>query len=584
MIDASKRLIVVIPAYEPPYEFIDYAKTVTHSAKLLVVVNDGSGPAFDPVFDEIAALPNTVYLKYPENHGKGYALKTALSYIAEHYDADDIIVTADCDGQHKTEDVLRVFRATAAHMTSLVLGSRNFDLPNVPKRSRTGNTQTRHLFRFFYGLNIYDTQTGLRGFSVKLAQKLLTVRGDRFEYEMGVLIYAQKHDIPVLETPIATVYPACEKDHVSHFKTFSDSARVLGVLFRNLSFYMLSSTLSAALDVLAFFVLSTLVFTEINAVGTLFATIGARVLSSVLNFAVNFKYVFGGTQKRCFLRYYTLWFLQLAASYGLVYLFGNLIGLPRTPTKAVGDLLLALISYQIQQRWVFRRKKPEKKFYSPLLVFARAIARNFSVSYRSDVLPVDEGAVYVCRHLNMHGPYTCLKWLKFQVHPMVLSPFFSTKTCYKQYAEYTFTERIGKKPKKIHLRAAFCSLFTPVAVRGLKSIPVFRRSIDCVKTFRNALSYLEKGESVIVFPDVDYRGESETNRDIYDGFLYLSELYKRKTGKPLKFIPIIIDDEYRILHEGEAVMIENYKEEREEAKIKIRDAIFSAPFSDAAKP
>ena len=68
------------------------------------------------------------------------------------------------------------------------------------------------------------------------------------------------------------------------------------------------------------------------------------------------------------------------------------------------------------------------------------------------------------------------------------------------------------------------------------------------------------------------------------GFLYLSELYKRKTGKILKFIPIVIDDEYRILHEGDAVMIENYKKEREEAKIKIRDAIFSLPFSDTAEP
>ena len=584
MIEASNRLIVVIPAYEPPEEFIAYAKGVVQSAKLLVVVNDGSGPEFDPIFETISALPHTVYLHYPKNHGKGYALKTALAYITEHYGDDDIIVTADCDGQHKTADVLRVFRATVSHMTSLVLGSRNFDLPNVPKRSRTGNTQTRYLFRFFYGLNIYDTQTGLRGFSVALARKLLTVHGDRFEYEMGVLIYAQKHDIPVLETPIATVYPKCEKDHVSHFKTVSDSARVLGVLLKNLSFYMLSSALSAALDVVAFFLLSTLVFTEINAVGTLVATVGARVLSSILNFTVNFKYVFGGAQKRCFLRYYVLWFFQLGASYGLVLLFGNLIGLPRTPVKAIGDLLLALISYQIQQRWVFRRKKPEKKFYSPLLVFARAMARNFSVSYRSDVLPVDEGAVYVCRHLNMHGPYTCLKWLKFQVHPMVLSPFFTFRDCYRQYAEYTFTERVGKKKRKIHLRAFLCSLFVPVAVRGLKSVPVYRRSIDCVKTFRASVSYLEKGESVLVFPDVDYADENEENREIYDGFLYLSELYKRKTGKALKFIPIVIDDEYRILHEGEAVVIEDYKKEKDEAKERLRDAIFALPFSDTAQP
>ncbi len=583
MSEEKSNLIVVIPAYEPPKEFVAYAEGVAKFAKTLVVVNDGSGPEYDEIFRAIAALPDTVYLSYGENHGKGYALKTAFSYCVKHFADTDVIVTADCDGQHKKGDVLAVYRATASHMTSLVLGSRNFDLPNVPKRSRAGNAHTRRLFRFFYGLNIYDTQTGLRGFSIEMAKRLLTVKGDRFEYEMGVLIYAQKHDVPVLETPIATVYPPEEKDHVSHFKTVSDSARVMGVLLRNMSFYVLSSALSAILDVLAFFILSTVVFSEVSAVTTLIATVGARVISSVLNFTVNFKYVFGGAQKRCFLRYYFLWLCQLGASYGLVLLFGNIIGLPRTPTKAVGDLLLALLSYQIQQRWVFRRKKPEKKFYSPLLRFAKFISRTFTASYRSDVLPVDEGAVYVCRHLNMHGPYACLKWLKFEVHPLVLFPFFRFKDCYKQYAEYTFTERLGKKKRRIHLRAFLCSLVVPIAVRGLKSVPVYRNSISSVKTFRTAISYLQKGESVIVFPDIDYVGEDGESREIYDGFLYLSELYKRKMGKPLKFIPIVIDDEYRILHEGETLIISNYKEEKEAAKKKLRDAIFALPSHDASE-
>ncbi|MBO7170054.1 MAG: bifunctional glycosyltransferase family 2/GtrA family protein, partial [Clostridia bacterium] len=535
MIEAKKELIVVIPAYEPPNEFIAYAEEVSGVAKALVVVNDGSRAEFDPVFDTVAALPNVVYLRYPDNHGKGYALKTAFSYICEHFPATDIVVTADCDGQHKLDDVLRVFGATASHITSLVLGSRNFDLPNVPKRSRAGNVQTRRLFRFFYGLNLYDTQTGLRGCSVELTRQFLAVRGDRFEYEMGVLIYAQKHEIPVLETPITTVYPKCEKDHVSHFKTFSDSARVMGVLLKNLNFYMLSSALSAVADVVAFFLLSTVFFKEITALHTLIATVGARIISSILNFTLNFKYVFGGAQKRSILRYYILWFFQLGASYALVFLFGNLIGLPRTPIKAICDLLLALMSYQIQQHWVFRRKAPVGKFYTPLLVFAKAVARAFSPSYRCDVLPSDDSAVYVCRHLNMHGPYACLKWLKFQTHPMVLSVFFNRKTCYEQFRNYTFTEKKGKKKRTFHPLAFFCSLFVPVAVRGLRSIPVYRRSIDCVKTFRASLFHLEKGESILVFPDIDYAGTNVDSHDIYDGFLYLGELYHRKTGKGLKF-------------------------------------------------
>ncbi len=570
---ANEKLTVIIPAYEPPKEFVDYAQKVSAMAKALIVVNDGSGKEYDETFRAIAALPGVVYLSYEENHGKGYALKTALAHAVAHLPADDILVTADCDGQHKTKDVLRVFHSVEQHPTSLVLGSRNFNLPNVPKRSRAGNAYTRGLFRFFYSLNVYDTQTGLRGFSVALAQELTDVRGDRFEYEMGVLIHAQKNAIPILETPIDTVYPEEAKDHVSHFKTISDSARVLKVLLRNLSFYILSSTISAVVDVLFFFLISAVLLDEVTAINTLIATIAARVISSVPNFLFNYKYVFGGVKKRSFVRYYILWFFQLGASYGLVYLFGNLLGLPRTPTKAVGDFLLALVSYHIQHRWVFRHHKINRGFYSTLLVYSRAIARTFSHTYRCNVMPVDEGALYVCRHMNLHGAYTCLKWMKFHVHPMVLSPFFTQKECYRQFADYTFSVRAGKRKKKINLKAFLCSLFVPIAVRGVRAIPVYRDSIKCVKTFKSSLSCLEKKESILVFPDIDYTGQGKGVSEIYDGFLYLGELYKKRTGKSLKFIPLVIDDRYRIIREGDPITVDDFKAEKESAATYLRDAI-----------
>ena len=93
--------IVIIPAYEPPKEFVDYARELSPMIERLVVVNDGSREEYDEVFDAIAELPNVVYLSYPENHGKGYALKTAFEYCRDNFPADYTMVTADCDGQHK---------------------------------------------------------------------------------------------------------------------------------------------------------------------------------------------------------------------------------------------------------------------------------------------------------------------------------------------------------------------------------------------------------------------------------------------------------------------------------------------------
>jgi len=107
----------------------------------------------------------------------------------------------------KIEDIFNVYSAIKTHKNDLILGSRNFDLPNVPKKSKAGNLTTRRIFGALYGIKLYDTQTGLRGFTVGLAKHLVNVKGEHFEYEMNVLIYAKKHNIRILETPIETVYP-----------------------------------------------------------------------------------------------------------------------------------------------------------------------------------------------------------------------------------------------------------------------------------------------------------------------------------------------------------------------------------------
>ena len=229
----NNRLIVVIPSYEPGEEFIEYAKTVSESAKNVVVVNDGSCEKYDFIFDAIAKLENVIYLKNEKNQGKGCSLKTAFAYCADNFDEDDVIVTADCDGQHAAEDVIKVYNAALENKGFLVLGSRDFTLSNIPPKSQIGNTMFRKAYKRYYGLSVYDTQTGLRGFSVSLGQAFIDVSGERFEYEMGVLIYAKQHDIPILEVPIKTIYPENPKEHATHYKAIRDSLKIWGVVLKN---------------------------------------------------------------------------------------------------------------------------------------------------------------------------------------------------------------------------------------------------------------------------------------------------------------------------------------------------------------
>ena len=102
------RKIAIIPAYEPPNSFIEYASKLAQTVTWLIVVNDGSDMRFQPVFDEIEALPNATVISYGQNGGKGYALKQALRYSIENFDESYVCITADCDGQHCIDDIERV--------------------------------------------------------------------------------------------------------------------------------------------------------------------------------------------------------------------------------------------------------------------------------------------------------------------------------------------------------------------------------------------------------------------------------------------------------------------------------------------
>lgn len=104
------RKIAVIPAYEPPESFVEYAGQILQMTDALVVVNDGSNSKYDSIFEKIRELDGATVLSYGENMGKGYALKQAFSHCLTHFALDDIIVTADCDGQHSTADVVAVYR------------------------------------------------------------------------------------------------------------------------------------------------------------------------------------------------------------------------------------------------------------------------------------------------------------------------------------------------------------------------------------------------------------------------------------------------------------------------------------------
>lgn len=334
-------MIVVIPAYEPDEKLLHVVDDLRRdTAYAIVVVDDGSSAAAQPVF---AALPEDVtLLRHAENRGKGRALKTAYEYIAAHFPQTEGVVTVDADGQHLPADVARVSEEWAAHPEALVLGSRRFT-GDVPWRSRTGNAITRAVFRLSTGVAVFDTQTGLRAFAVSRIPMMLEMRGERYEYEINVLLYATRQRIPIREVTIETVYIADNAS--SHFHPLRDSWRI----YKMILLFVASSLLSALVDyvlVLAF----SAVF-AMQAQGLLLSVVLARVISSFLNYMLNRKFVFGDRSRRSVLRYYLVAAGILLANYGLLSALSAV--LPLALAKLLVELALYPLSFYLQRKFVF---------------------------------------------------------------------------------------------------------------------------------------------------------------------------------------------------------------------------------------
>ena len=336
-------MIAVIPAYQPDEKLLStVAELLEKTDYTLVVVNDGSAPACQAVFDQ---LPEAVTLLTHEvNRGKGAGLKTG---IAEIMKSDAIgIVTADCDGQHTPEDVKKIADALLAHPDSLILGSRN--IKEMPLRSKAGNTLTCFVFAALTGLKIGDTQTGLRGLPKDWFETFLKLDGDRYEYEINMLMSAGENKIPVVEVEIATIY--IDNNSSSHFNALKDGLRIYKLMFRQAGKFCLSSLISALIDYVMFILFDIVLGWEVA-----FAQIGARIISSLANYFMNTKLVFKGkVTAATLIKYYVLAACILLCSIGGLKLLTGW-GIPNLVAKIIVDAILYIVSYKVQQTAIYKK-------------------------------------------------------------------------------------------------------------------------------------------------------------------------------------------------------------------------------------
>lgn len=339
--------VVIIPAYKPDETLVTITGKLWVYGCQMVVVDDGSGEEYQKIFDKVKDI--CIVLHHLENRGKGAAIKTALTYIKSELWDSGLIGIMDCDGQHLPEDMMKLLEFAGAHRKALVLGVRTVGA-EMPLKSRLGNKITRMVFRLVSGVKVSDTQTGLRAFDAEMIQRLLSVKGERYEYEMNVLMTLAKKKIPIEEVPICTIYRD-ENNSNSHFRSFVDSVRI----YKDILKFTFSSFSSFLLDYLLFSLM--LFFMPHTAVYTLLANIAARAVSAFYNYSMNCRFVFRTVRKaKTAVHYFALAGFLLIMNNLILEIFTQVFQISVYPAKLLTECILFIFSWLIQKFVIFRKK------------------------------------------------------------------------------------------------------------------------------------------------------------------------------------------------------------------------------------
>lgn len=200
----KKNIAFIIPAYNEESSISKVIADINKHVKgkysyEVVVVDDGSKDNTAVV----ASKAGVKVIKHILNSGSGSATATGLSYAEQQN--FDIAVTMDADGQHHAQDAIRGVDLIQKNKADLLIGSRLIDSQGMSKVKILGNKGLSYITYILFGINVTDSQSGLRVFS-KNALDNLKWKTSGYEFCSEMLWRAKQKGLVINEYPIKAIY------------------------------------------------------------------------------------------------------------------------------------------------------------------------------------------------------------------------------------------------------------------------------------------------------------------------------------------------------------------------------------------
>ncbi len=216
----SHKICVVVPTYNNAGTLRRVLSDVLTYSADVIVVNDGSTDETGGILSEFANAITIV--SYPDNQGKGYALKSGFRKAIEL--GYEYAITIDSDGQHYPSDLGKFVQAVVEHPGALIVGQRDLTRVDINGKSSFANKFSNFWYAVQTGRNLKDTQTGYRAYPLQSLYGLNFLTS-RYEAELELLVFAAWNGVEIISIPIQVYYPP-QAERVSHFKPALDFTRI----------------------------------------------------------------------------------------------------------------------------------------------------------------------------------------------------------------------------------------------------------------------------------------------------------------------------------------------------------------------
>jgi len=167
----------------------------------VIVVDDGS----EDNTGEIARECGAIVLRHALNLGQWSALRTG--FIAALWNAPEIIVTLDGDGQHDPEDIENILSPILKDEADIVIGSRFIEPDNgeMVKHRRLGINFFNNLLKFFIGIHVSDCTSGFKAMKSTVIENSINMISENQYGALEFLICLNARGYKLLEKPIKNI-------------------------------------------------------------------------------------------------------------------------------------------------------------------------------------------------------------------------------------------------------------------------------------------------------------------------------------------------------------------------------------------